>query len=358
MNFRFRDKRIAGVLTVLPPHERTFLEDMKSFDLSEARALKLKAVMGYDRHRLAGTETCVSDLCVYALEYLFANRILERDGFDALILVTQSPDYVLPATSNVIQGRLNLKHDLFCIDINQGCAGFVVGMLQALMLLEQESVGRVVLLNADVLSHRVSPRDKNSYPLTGDAAAVTIVEKAPGAPPIFANLKMDGTRHDALMIPAGGFRLPSSPETAQIREAAENNWRALDHLTMNGTAVFNFVQNEVPPLIEELLTTAGVSRDAVDSFVFHQPNRFMLEKLADRLEVPREKVPSNIVEHFGNASGVTIPTNLTFNHGATLEERSMTLCFAGFGVGLTWAAMLMEVGPLAFCDTIDYKESR
>ena len=90
---------------------------------------------------------------------------------------------------------------------------------------------------------------------------------------------MDGTRFDALMIPAGGFRLPSSPETAELRDAGENNRRAQDHLSMNGTAVFNFVQTEVPPLIDDLLSTAGLSRDEIDYFMFHQPNRFMLEKL-------------------------------------------------------------------------------
>lgn len=355
MKFTFRDKRIRGVLTVLPPEERTFLEDMKSFEFPEAKALKLKAVMGYDRHRLAGAETCVSDLAVYGMQHLFNLSLVDRESLDALILVTQSPDHFIPPTSSIIQGRLGLKHDMFCLDINQGCAGFVIGLLQAFLLLEQESVRQVAVINADVLTKKVSPKDKNSYPLTGDAAAITLVERGPSET-IHANLKMDGTRHAALMIPAGGFRQPSTPETAQLRDAGENNWRAQDHLTMDGTAVFNFVQVEVPPMIEELLRDAGATHDEVDAFLFHQPNRFMLEKLADKMGVPREKVPSNIVEHFGNASGATIPTNVTFNLGAQLLRRSMRICFAGFGVGLTWASLLMSVGPLAFCDTIDYEK--
>ena len=66
----------------------------------------------------------------------------------------------MPPTNSVIQGRLGLKQDMLCLDINQGCAGFVVGLLQAFLLLEQESIRKVVIINADVLSRRVSPKDK------------------------------------------------------------------------------------------------------------------------------------------------------------------------------------------------------
>jgi len=358
VNFTFRNKRISGILTVLPANERSFLDDMKAFDFPEAKSLKLKLVMGFDKHRLVTDETCVSDLSVFGMRYLFDRGLLQPGAIDALILITQSPDYIMPPTSSVIQGRLGLKQDMLCLDINQGCAGFVVGLLQAFLLLEQESVRKVVVINADVLSRRVSPKDKNSYPLIGDAAAITVVERTPDSGSIHANLKMDGTRYDALMIPAGGFRLPSTPATAALETVGENNWRSKDHLAMNGTAVFNFVQTEVPPLIDALLLAAGLTRDEVDYFMFHQPNRFMLEKLADKMGVPYERMPNNIVEHFGNASGATIPTNVTFNLGKCLKERSLRLCFSGFGVGLTWAAMVMSVGPLAFCDTIDYTAER
>jgi 3-oxoacyl-[acyl-carrier-protein] synthase III len=354
VRFTFQDKRITGILTVLPSNERTFVEDMKAFDFPESKSLKLKAVMGFDRHRIATTDTCVSDLAVYGLQHLIERGLLQCDSIDALILVTQSPDHLIPPTSNIIQGRLALKRDMLCLDINQGCAGFIIALLQAFLLLEQESIRQVVVINADVLSHRVSPRDKNSYPLTGDAAAITVVERGPGCGTIHANLKMDGSRHDTLMIPAGGFRIPSTTETAELRDAGENNWRALDHLTMNGAAVFNFVQTEVPPMIEDLLRHAGAQPTDVDYFMFHQPNRFMLEKLADRMGIAHDRMPNNIVEHFGNASGATIPTNITFNLGKRFMEQRLLLCLAGFGVGLTWASMLISAGPLAFCDTIDY----
>ncbi|HEX2691379.1 MAG TPA: ketoacyl-ACP synthase III [Kofleriaceae bacterium] len=354
MNFSFSGKRIAGVLTVLPANERSFMDDMKNFDFPEEKSLKLKKVMGYDRHRIVTDETCVSDLAVHGFRYLFDKGLVKPDELDALVVVTQSPDYFMPATSNVIQGRLNLKHDMLCIDLPQGCAGFVVGLIQSFMMLEQASINKVALVNADVLSRKVSRKDKNSYPLVGDAACITIVEKADDRQTIHANVKMDGTRSDVLIIPAGGFRMPSTPQTAVLEDVGDNNFRAKDNLSMNGTAVFNFVQVEVPPMIEALLQQAALSVEQIDYFMFHQPNKFMLQKLADRMKVNRERMPSNVVENFGNASGATIPTNISFNLAKELLSGTLRLCMAGFGVGLTWASLVMQVGQLAFCEIIDY----
>jgi 3-oxoacyl-[acyl-carrier-protein] synthase III len=353
MNFIFHDKRVAGVLVVVPKNERAFLDDMKNFGFPESRSIKLKEVMGFDRHRLVADGVCFSDLAVAGMQHLFSAGHLGKDDFDALVVLTSSPDYFLPPTSNVIQGRLGLKQDMICLDIPQGCAAFLIGLMQSFMLLGQSSIQRVVIINGDILSRKVSPRDRNSYPLIGDAVAITVIENSPGAGPIPANLKMDGTLREALIIPAGGFRIPSSPETAIQRDAGDNNWRRLDDLTMDGTAVFNFVQREVPPMIDGLLKFAQVHPEDIDYYLFHQPNRFMLQKLAAKMDVPVEKMPNNVVEHFGNSSGATIPTNIAFNLGATLRDRSYRVCLAGFGVGLTWCSMLMKLGPTNFCEMLD-----
>jgi 3-oxoacyl-[acyl-carrier-protein] synthase-3 len=121
---------------------------------------------------------------------------------------------------------------------------------------------------------------------------------------IFANLKMDGTNWEVLKIPAGGFKKPSSLETAQLISDLSGNLRAEDHLVMQGDAVFSFVQTEVPILIEDILKQANKTKEEIDFFMFHQPNKFMLQKLADRLEIPYDKMPCNIVENFGNARGL------------------------------------------------------
>jgi 3-oxoacyl-[acyl-carrier-protein] synthase-3 len=355
MNLRFRGKCISGLLVVVPANERSFVEDMKGFNFPEARSLKLKQVMGFDKRRVVRPGVCVSDLAVFGLEHLFAQGRLRRDEIDALLVVTQTPDHFMPSTSSIIHGRLGLKQDMLCLDVNQACVGFVLGLAQAFMILEQESVKKVVLINADVLSRKASPKDRSIYPLLGDAASITILERGPQDSIIHGSVKSDGSRAEALIIPAGGLRLPSTPETAVLENVGDNNLRAKDHLFMDGSAIFNFVQTEVPPLIEGLLARAGDSIDSVDYFLCHQPNRFMLEKLADKMKVPYAKMPNNVVQHFGNSGSVTIPTLIAFNLGERLLRENLRVCLAGFGGGLAWAAMLLDLGRMNFNALIEYQ---
>lgn len=357
MNFVFRGKRISGLLAVVPAKEGSFLEEMRNFDFPAHRSLKLKEVMGYDTHRLVQDGVCVSDLAVFGLEHLLGRGLLERESIDALILVTQSPDHLMPPTSSIIQGRLGLKLDMLCMDINQGCAGFIIGLIEAFLLLEQPAVRKVVLINADVLSRRTSPQDRNSFPLIGDAASIAIIERDGRESVVHANLKMDGTRHEALIIPAGGMRMPSTAQTAVLEDVGDKNLRSKEHLRMDGSAVFNFVQIEVPPMIENLLAAAGCTKEAVDWFLFHQPNRFMLQKLADKMQVPYSKMPSNVVEHYGNSSGATIPMVIASNLAVRMQKESFCACLAGFGVGLTWGSMLLTLGAMSFCELIEYPDA-
>ena len=354
MDFVFRNKRINGILTILPKKAVKFEDEMANYSFSPAKCMKLKLAMGYNEHRIAEPGQCSSDFCVYGLQYLFDNALLKKEEIDALLFVSQSADYYMPPTSNIIHGHFGLKQDCLCMDINQGCAGFELGLIQSFMMLEQPSINKVVLMNADVLSPKVSDHDRNSKPLIGDAAAITIVEKCDDDKPIFANLKMDGTGALALNIPAGGFRMPSTPETAVMVQDAAGNFRSKDNLVMQGDEVFNFVQREVPPMIDHLLEKAKINKDLVDWYMFHQPNKFMLHKLADKIGILHEKMPANVVENFGNASGVTVPTCISYNLGEKLCHSLQLLCMAGFGVGLTWSSILMRVGNLAFNHIIEY----
>ena len=126
---------------------------------------------------------------------------------------------------------------------------------------------------------------------------------------------------------------------------------------MDGSAVFDFVQSEVPAMIDELLQFSGATRESVEYLFFHQPNRFMLQKLADKMRVPHRKMPSNIVENFGNSSGVTIPLAIAFNLGERLLRERLQVCLAGFGVGLTWSSMLLDIGDLSFDEIVEFPSS-
>lgn len=356
MKLKFRNKKISGILAVIPNKELHFDDEMENYEFSVETSIKLKKTMGYDSHRIFDNEICISDVAVFALEKLFKDYGLDKDSLDALLVVTETPDYLMPPTSNVIQGRLGLKEDMICMDINQGCAGFEIGLIQAFMLLEQEEIKKVALVNGEMLSRKVSKRDRNSYPLIGDALAVTIVEKSDSDEEIFANVKMDGTGCFAIQIPAGGLRLPHSEETSKEERDAFGNWRSQENLVMKGDEVFMFVQKKVPPMIREILEFGGKTTEDVDYYMFHQPNQFMVNKLASSLKVTRDRMPSNIVGLFGNSSSVTVPLNIAYNIGENLTKSSMELCMAGFGVGLVWSSILMKVGPLNFCKVLEYPQ--
>jgi 3-oxoacyl-[acyl-carrier-protein] synthase-3 len=352
MKFSFERGRVSGLLAVFPSKEQLFVDDMRRFGFPEARSMKLKEVMGYDRHRVVDEEVCSSDLVLCGVRYLFERGYLRPEEIQALIVVTQTPDYLMPPTSFIVHGELGLSEDVYCLDITQGCAGYIVGLIQALLLAQGGTNKKIVLVNVDVISRKVSPEDRNSYPLIGDAATITVIETGEQGP-ISAIAKFDGRRRAALTIPAGGMRIPSSPETSLMRDEGDGNKRSLDHLRMDGTAVFNFVQRDVPPLIEETLLHAGTKKENVHRFLFHQPNKFMLSKLAERLGIGDARVPMDLVSTHGNSSGATIPAVMATQVAPDLLSSLHTYCLAGFGVGLTWAAMVIPLGELDFCESID-----
>ena len=355
MKATFKNRKISAVLSVVPKEEYRFDEEYEAYQLAPEKARKFKEMMGLDRHRVAAPDVCTSDLCLYGLRRLLEQGVLKREEIGALIFASQTPDYFLPPTSNVLQGRLGLGKDVLCLDLNLGCAGFVLGLMQAFLLLEFSEIQKVVLLNGDTGSRHTSKLNRVSYPLVGDAGSVTVVERSTDGDPIYMNVKNDGARHQALMIPAGAYRTPSSSATRELREVEKGVQRSLEHMHMDGAAVFNFTMEDIPPQIDEILAFSGESRESIDYFLFHQPNHFILKQLAAKMKIPAGKLPSNIVGIYGNCSSSSIPLNLAHNCGERLGRETCRVCFSGFGVGLTWSSMIMDVGPLAACRIIDYE---
>lgn len=349
----FHNKRIDGLISIVPEREILFEEEISNYAFPEKQTLKLKKLMGYDRHRIVKESTASSDLCIAGLQYLFDKQFISKEEVGGLIVVTSTPDYLLPGTSSVIHNHFGLSTDVACFDLMQGCTGFIQGLTQGFMLLDHLKDKKVVLCNVDVLSKKTSKQDRNSFPLIGDAASVAILSNAEGVDDVYLNYHFDGSRYQTLIIPAGGSRLACSAETAEMKDVeGDGNLRCLDNLKMNGTEVFQFVQADVPPMITETLAFAGITTEDVDWYLFHQPNRFMLKKLAEKLEVPYEKVPMNVVENFGNSSGVCVPLNITFNLGEKLLDNKFKCCLSAFGSGLSWGAIVMTLGNFNFCEML------
>lgn len=349
----FHGKRISGLLSVLPQTAVRFEDEVSNYTFPAKQTLRLQKVMGYKQHRIVKEDTATSDLCCAGLERMLSQGWIKKEEIGGIVVATSSPDHFIPPVSSIIHGTFELENDVVCIDVSQGCVAFLWGLLEAFMLLEHMDDKKVVVFAADVLSKKVSKKDRNSYPLVGDAAGIAVVENCRSARDIHVVLRNNGSLRDALKIPAGGSRMPCTPETAVLRDAdGDGNLRALDNLVMSGSDVFTFVQSEVPPLIQETLRFAGVSKEEIEWYLFHQPNKFMLRKLAEKLGVPYEKMPMNTVEEFGNSSGACIPVNITYNFSQEMKENAYRCCLSAFGSGLTWGAMVMELGGMDFCEML------
>lgn len=348
---KFRGKKITSMLGILPETVGLFDDEVNNYSFPPKQTMRLKKIMGYDRHRLAKDTSTVSDFAVYGLRYMLENKWIKKEEIGAVITVTLCPDHFVPHISNIVQDKCGLDTDVMCFDIAQGCCGFLVGLMQAFMVLDHTDK-KVLLINGDVLSHKVSKKDRNDYPLIGDASTITVLENG-GDDEIYYEMHTDGSRGKALIIPAGAFRMPSNPDTGVMADLGDGNFRSLDNMTMDGSEVFNFVQVEVPPMLENAFKRENMAVDDFDWFLFHQPNRFMLQKLAEKAGLPQDKLPMNLVENFGNPSGASIPMTAIFNCRDSLINSENKCCLSAFGSGLAWGVVFMNIGKLDYCDLIE-----
>lgn len=352
MYYHFRNKRISGVLSVLPENEYSFEEE--AVNPNDTKAKRLKKIIGFGTRRRVKADTTLSDMLIYGLRYLLDNRYLKKGDIGAVVVVTLTQDYLLPQISTILHGEFDLNKDVFCIDIPQACAGYVMGLIESFMLLDHLDDGKkVVLCTGEIFNRKTSdsePRfEEPSF--GGDVANLSIIERSKEETDIYASAFFDGSERNALLIEYGGFR---NPMTHEVINKARSDIPCSPVL-MDGTGVFNFVQREVPPAVRKLVEDAGKSMDDIDLFLFHQPNRFMLEKLATAMGVPYEKMPMDITERFGNSDSGTIPMVMTMDVSERLQAGRNLCCLSGFGGGLTWAVILMEIEKMDFCFSIESK---
>jgi 3-oxoacyl-[acyl-carrier-protein] synthase-3 len=334
--------RIAGVASAVPTAFRTTADDAAVF--GEAEMAKISQATGVRRRHLAADAICTSDLCFAAAERLMRDLEWPQESISVLIFVTQTPDYLLPATSCVLHERLGLSRECAAFDLNLGCSGYVYGLWVASRLIM--GGGRALLLAGDTISRIVSPEDRSVATLFGDAGSATALEAdRTTSTKMYFQLGTDGSGHSHLMVPARGFRSPHSEGTSKrtLREAG--NTRSDEDLFMNGAEVFGFSMNTVPSLITSVLDQAEWPLDTVDAFVLHQANRFMLEHLAKRAKLPRSRLVLAL-ENYGNTSSASIPLAITTSLSGRLANSELRLVLAGFGVGFSWGAVALNCGPL------------
>jgi 3-oxoacyl-[acyl-carrier-protein] synthase III len=335
--------RLVGLATAVPSEMIDNTDASDSFSPSDVQ--KLVETTGVRRRRVADGRTCTSDLCLAASQRLLHELSWTPDSVDALILVTQTPDYVLPATSCVLQDRLQLSKRCAAFDINLGCSGYVYGLWVASRLVSARGVRRVLLLVGDTITRLTAPQDRSTALLFGDAGTATALEYCDDAPRMVFSLGTDGGGAAHLQVPAGGFRRPRDSRSAQRTVQNDGNVRGDQDLYMNGAEIFAFTLGTVPTLIQQTLDAAAWTIGTVDQIVMHQANQFMLQHIARRLKLPRDKWILDLEDH-GNTSSASIPLGMANALRDRLQNETLRLLLAGFGVGLSWGAVALPVGPI------------
>ncbi len=335
---------IAGIEYHVPQSVLTSEDLAREFP--EA-AEKTGARIGIKTRHIAAAGECASDLAVQASQKLFASGVCRPSDIDHVLFCSQTPDYLLPTTACLIQDRLGIPKTAGAFDLNLSCSGFVYCLALAKGLIETGQAANVLLLTADTYSKLMHPQDRSVRVIFGDAAAATLVRGVePGAEPLIGPFVFgtDGGGAHNLIVRAGGMRFPRTPETALPVQDDAGNRRSADHLFMDGAAILNFSLREIPPAIARLLEKSHTSLDAVDLFIFHQANQFIVECLRSRLKLPAEKTVL-AMEDCGNTVSSSIPIALRAAVEREQLRPGLLAMLAGFGGGYSWAATLVRWLP-------------
>lgn len=331
------DVQVKGIACAVPKRRETESDLAAVFGEKESR--RLVKGTGVSERRV-DLSLCTSDLCFSAADSLLDELGWERDSIDHLIFLSQSPDYHLPATACILQDRLELSTDCSAFDVNLGCSGYPYGLWLAGKLLEPGQ--RSLLLVGDTQSKYLAEEDRSTIPLFGDAGSATALECSvpTESSKIFCSFGTDGAGSDNIIIKNGGFRAQCDKEYKR------------GEIYMDGAEVFGFAIQRVGPLIENILNIANWTAEECDDFIFHQANGFMLKHIAEKAEIPLEKIPMSL-NKFGNNSSASIPLTLVTERAEELRNQSRNYVMVGFGVGWSWGAAAIKMGSVCVPDLIE-----
>lgn len=332
--------RLAGLAACVPATE---VSNLQLPHLKPDERAKLVKAIGIEKRRVVAPGQCASDLCHAAASRIMQELAWDPESIDALVFVSHTPDYILPATAVVLQHRLGLPQTCLAFNIGLGCSAYPYGLAVVSSLISAMKLRRALLLVGDAFSKITSPQDKSTSPIFGDAGSATALEWNEGSKPLWFDLASDGSGYQAIMIPDGslGGRNPIQHQSLDYIHCGEGIVRSRCHLTLDGLEVFNFSVREVPKTVTRLMGAAAVTENDIDTFVFHQANLLMNEMIRKKLKIPPEKAPSTLHE-FGNTSCATIPVTLVARERERLAAGNLTALLCGYGVGLSWATALIR----------------
>ena len=284
----------------------------------EWNAEKIFAKIGIEQRHISGCNESASDMAVKAAEKLFANNAaIKREEIDFVLFCTQSPDYKLPSSACIIQDKLQLSKNAGALDFNMGCSGFIYGLALAKGLIISGAARNILLLTGETYTKYISPDDKSNRAIFGDGASAALIsERESGALIGDFVLGTDGSRANDLILRPG------------------------EYLYMNGANIFSFALEIVPVVVRDVLAKNNIDSEEIDLYVFHQANKFLLDSLRRKMNIPEQKFFMNL-QFSANTVSATIAIALKDALTQGRINKDSCVLLAGFGVGLSWGANVL-----------------
>ncbi|HEM3467896.1 TPA: ketoacyl-ACP synthase III [Streptococcus suis] len=282
------------------------------------------------RYIVTGETT--SDLASQVARKLLEKSQLDASEIDFIIVATITPDASMPSTAAMVQAAIGAKK-AFAYDLVAACSGFVFALSTAEKLLASGVYKRGLVIGAETLSRSVDWSDRSTAVLFGDGAGGVLLEACEQPSFLAEILRTDGSRGASL---TAGIDQKETPFSTQSRQQP--------FIQMEGRAIFEFATRDVTATMAELLEQADMTVDCVDYFLLHQANIRILDKMARKLGVAREKFPANM-DKYGNTSAASLPILLSecVESGMLRLDGSQIVLMAGFGGGLTWGTLLLQL---------------
>ncbi len=334
---------IIGVAASIPKEDFDLLELGYDGDTLR-RTMKLT---GIHKVRTAPPEKSAVDYCIDAAKRLIEEMNFDKNKIDGIIFATPHPDYVYPGNCGIVQSRLGIHKKCIAMDINHSCTGLIYGIFVADMMIRTRQAENVLVCCGDTATKHTNPKDRALRMVLGDGGGAAIVSGGETDDMVFSFCH-DGDGLKYLYVPAGGERIPLEPGVTDVESSDEDgNIRTLEDEYMDGLEVMRFVMNEMPYLIDEVLKKKGWEKDEVDMYAFHQANAFIVNSLARKMKLKRDKVLLS-VDGVGNIGGSSIALAMCKeSHGKSQEWRKAVFCT--FGTGMSGAAMTADLSHTHFC---------
>lgn len=348
----FKNVRIAGIAAGVPKNVVSILNGDSNVILAEGTSAEDFVEATGVRERRISQNLTTSDLCCAAAEQLIADLNWNKEDIDAVFFVSQTADYILPATSCIIQDRLGLSKECYASDIALGCSGWVYGLSNAVSLISSNNFKKVLLMAGDAKKRAAAPAD----PLFGHAGTVTALAYAEGDNGFQFHFGTDGSGYDAIITPDGGSRNQVSPASFEQYEFEGKMMHRMQS-RMKGMDVFSFGISTAPKTVKKLAEHYGFEYIDNDYFIFHQANMKMNNMIIKKLKLPVEKVPS-CMYNFGNTSSASIPLTIVTQLKGKVEDKLTKFLCCGFGVGLSWGTVRFETNNFVISNLVEVEDNK